>query len=461
MKYDRYQIIARSAPNIAPFPQHFNVRVNRLALAKFLLKELWQYRGKLNVVKSRPCIYGVFSGPFGGFMPREELCVGCLRCTTQYPDIVRIYPNPKRQLLGDHYFKAAQVATVIYEAEGGRIPIKGAGYRGTFGGDGWDGLWTDMSEIVRPTRDGIHGREFISTAIELGERPSFLQFDKDGVEGKKPHMVSLPVPLLIDLPAKAALHNPTVCAAISRAAQELESFAIFPAKTLISSQFQGKHLIPHVAPDELNLLEALSFEPLFIELSSWNKEAFKQLQQRFPHALILIRTPFEAASLLKSYHEGARLFHCTTNYHGRGPEGKFVKELIREAHLAFVQEGCRDQVCLIGSGGMIAAEHIPKAMMCGLDAIALDTPILVALQAEFKEECVDRENSQFVFPRELSIAWGSQRIKNLFCAWRDQLLEILGAMGLREVRRLRGEMGRALLQENLEAEAFSDIEELK
>jgi hypothetical protein len=43
-------------------------------------------------------------------------------------------------------------------------------------------------------------------------------------------------------------------------------------------------------------------------------------------------------------------------------------------------------------------------------------------------------------------------------SWRDQLLEVLGAMGLREVRRLRGEMGRAMFQKDLEREAFSGIE---
>jgi len=39
----------------------------------------------------------------------------------------------------------------------------GRGYRGTFAGEGFDSIWTDMSEIVRPTRDGIHGREYINT----------------------------------------------------------------------------------------------------------------------------------------------------------------------------------------------------------------------------------------------------------------------------------------------------------
>ncbi|MCK4909637.1 MAG: hypothetical protein KAS70_07035, partial [Planctomycetes bacterium] len=48
--------------------------------------------------------------------------------------------------------------------------------------------------------------------------------------------------------------------------------------------------------------------------------------------------------------------------------------------------------------------------------------------------------------------WGAQRLLNLMAAWRDQLLEILSAMGIREVRRLRGETGRAIFQEEMEKE---------
>jgi hypothetical protein len=51
--------------------------------------------------------------------------------------------------------------------------------------------------------------------------------------------------------------------------------------------------------------------------------------------------------------------------------------------------------------------------------------------------------------------WGAGRIKNLMAAWHNQLLEVLGAMGIREARRLRGEMGRAMFFEDLEREVFS------
>lgn len=53
------------------------------------------------------------------------------------------------------------------------------GYQGSFGGPGWDSMWLDMSEIVRPTRDGIHGREYIATTVEVGARPAFLRFDRE------------------------------------------------------------------------------------------------------------------------------------------------------------------------------------------------------------------------------------------------------------------------------------------
>ena len=60
------------------------------------------------------------------------------------------------------------IATTWNQAETGRIPVSGAGYRGPFCGPGFDSMWTDMSEIVRPTRDGIHGREYISTSVDIG-----------------------------------------------------------------------------------------------------------------------------------------------------------------------------------------------------------------------------------------------------------------------------------------------------
>src|SRR5206468_6945970 len=130
--FQRYHIETQTTSDIVPYPSRFRVKVKKHGLIGMLLKELFEYKGNFQVALSRPCVYGVFSGPVGGMAPREELCVGCLRCTVQYPGVVQIVPNPMRQYLGDSYVKPDYVETILYEARTGRVPVRGAGYRGAF-----------------------------------------------------------------------------------------------------------------------------------------------------------------------------------------------------------------------------------------------------------------------------------------------------------------------------------------
>lgn len=457
--YKRYNISSQAVPDVVRWPSRFKVQVKKIGLLKLLLKEIIHYRGNKDVILSRPCMYGVFSGPVGGFSPREDLCVGCLRCTTEFPEFVTVRHNPERQLLGDSFFTFNYVDTLAYEAQTGMIPVKGAGYRGKFGGEGWDGMWTDMSEIVRPTRDGIHGREFISTVIDIGQKPSFLTFDGSGAPtGDIPKTISLPLPILFDA-VECLDSSSKFWEIISRTAAEIESLAIIPLAAILSKKLAGKHIVPVVVPGDIDDLGGLTFTPKMIEMEGWDETVYQQLQSKFPDCIFALRTPFPNPSELLGYaKKGVHVFHLLADFHGHGRDGMFVLDMIREAHKTFVNAGIREEVTLLGSGGMIAAEHVPKAILCGLDAVALDTPALVALQAVFDGECAGRRKSGFELPNNLDIDWGLRRLKNLAASWRDQLLEILGAMGLREVRRMRGEMGRAMFMIDLEAEAFAEVE---
>jgi hypothetical protein len=454
--YHRYRIETEQAPNLADHPSRFRVQMNRPRLAAFLLQELIHFRGNMPVVLSRPCVYGVFSGPIGGFAPREQQCVGCLRCTVQYPDMVQIVPNPDRLSLGDSYLTPNQVDTLLYEASTGRVPVKGAGYRGAFGGDGWDGMWTDMSEIVRPTRDGIHGREYISTSVDLGWRPQFLEFDASGrMKTQPPQTHSLPVPIIFDLPPLAA-RQAAYINGLAAAAAALDSALVLPLDLVLDHGLAGGHIVPLVRADQWEQLPQLDWRPAMIELEAATAETFHEVAQRFPESLIILRLAFGAADLPALAEAGVGCFHVTADYHGRTGQG-FVMEAIRGAHEALVEAGLREQVSLIGSGGIVAAEHAPKAIICGLDAVAIETAALIAVQASFEGEVSDGLQAQLAMPR-LDPGWVEQRLINLVASWRDQMLEILGAMGLREVRRLRGEVGRSMRQQELEREAFAGIE---
>jgi hypothetical protein len=452
----RYHIETREAPDVASHPSRFRVQVKKHKLVGMVLHELFfEYRGHPKVALSRPCVYGVFGRIVGGLAPKHELCVGCLRCTTQYPEMVQILPNPARRKLGDSFLAPDQVDTILNEARHGAVPVRGAGYRGRFGGEGWDGMWTDMSEIVRPTRDGIHGREFISTSVDLGGRPLYLRLDERGEPlDPLPQVLSLPIPFLFDLPP-ASLRTPALSRVLAGAARALGTLAILPIVDVAPAGLAGPHVAPLVTPEDLPLLSRLPEAPRLIELAGWDRQLYAELTERFPGTIVVTRVPMDT-DLVPLVREGGRAFHLVADYHGRVGD-RFVKDLLLAAHQRLVAAGVREELTLIGSGGIAAAEHVPKAILCGLDAVALDTAVYVALQARLDGECRDRETARLRVAR-LPEAWGVQRLQNLVAAWRDQLLEILGAMGLREVRRLRGELGRCMFQEDLEAEAFAGIE---
>jgi hypothetical protein len=450
----RYHVDTVEAPDIVHHPTRFRVKTDRFALLGLLLRELVHYRGRLPVVLARPCVYGVFGRPVGGMAPIHAKCVGCLRCTTQYPDVVQIHPNPARLRLGDSYLTPDHVDTILYEARGGRVPVRGAGYRGGFGGAGWDGMWTDMSEIVRPTRDGIHGREYISTVVDVGEKPAFIACDPRGrVIGATPRTLTLQLPMLLDVPPVAAIDR-TLALAWSEAARRLETLAILPLTTILANHLSGAHLAPLLGPGELAALERLPSPPAVAFLDGWDAAAYAALRGRLAETIVGVRVPADA-DVAAHARAGVRVLHLVADYHGRRG-GAFALELIQRAHGSLVEAGVREEATLLGSGGIVLAEHVAKAIICGLDAVGLDTALAVALQARFAGECTSRERA-LTLPR-FEQPWAVARLANLAASWRDQLLEVMGAMGLREVRRLRGELGRCMFQADLEREAFEGIE---
>ena len=130
-------------------------------------------------------------------------CMGCFSCIQNCTkNLLTISINSEYKKLGNGYWIPQIFNTLWLEAETGKVPVSGAGYRGKFSGHGFDSMWTDMSEIVRPTRDGIHGREYISTSVDIGKKPSYLSFDEDKLTSLLPPVISLPFPVILDMPSE-------------------------------------------------------------------------------------------------------------------------------------------------------------------------------------------------------------------------------------------------------------------
>jgi hypothetical protein len=456
--YHRYQIDAAETTDLAKYPRRFNVKVGKFGLAKLIFKEFFKYFGHWDVIFSRPCTYGVFSGPIGGFAPRPDLCVGCLRCEVQHPEFVKVTHNPAMAALGDAYMTAKHIATIDEEARKGTVPVRGQGYRGRFGGPGFDQMFTDMSEIVRPSRDGIHGRELIGTSVDLGSKPMRLKFDAAGGLLNAPKMMSIQVPFFYEVPVDAVATG-IVPKILAEAASTVDTLFFLPDSTVDSQGLAGPHVVPIIPAGRIGSIDSHGNGTRMVEMAEWNAASWDLVSDH--PLLVSVRLPF-AGDWLSTMKEmiaaGVSIIHLVADHHGEADDGQFIMDLFREAHFALIDMGCRDEVTLLGTGGIAGADHLPKAIITGMDAVGLDLPLLVAMQARLSGDTKTRGVAAVALPADLDVEWGLQRILNLSCSWRDQLLEILGAMGVREVRRLRGETGRAMWCGTLEDEAFGDIE---
>ncbi|MCP3901945.1 MAG: hypothetical protein GY707_19735, partial [Desulfobacteraceae bacterium] len=156
-------------------------------------------------------------------------CNSCFRCIQECTKgIFSRVINPEYREIGDEYWTPDVLSRLWYQAHTGSIPVSGAGYRGPFVGKGFDSMWTDMSEIVRPTRDGIHGREYINTSIELSRRPERLSFNDDGslAVDVKP-ILDVPIPILFQQPDFGMLSKEVIVSML-KAAQTLGTKIFIP-----------------------------------------------------------------------------------------------------------------------------------------------------------------------------------------------------------------------------------------
>ena len=449
--YERYHIAVKEAlPKIKLPP-------------KFLVK---RYNNCTNAQEcTQACIYSVHEAKEDGKIaePNEELCRGCYMCALKCPKgAILVGINPEFEKLGDSYFSPERIKTIYFEAETGRVPVSGAGYNGPFGGLGFDGIWFDFSEIVRPTRDGIHGREYISTQVDLGRRLQSLKFDKNGkLVSNVPKTIEIPIPMILDSPFKCGTSE-NLQLALAKAAAGLKTIAILNAREYSSDLTHYRaSLMPRIAFDEIDEFEDLIRKSRIVEVEFRDGDLEDQLMRAKavnPSALVSCRFTYdsgapEKANALAELGADIVHFHVDDQIVARNPDS--IKNAILSVQSYLVDKHNRDKITLIFSGGIAEAAHVPKSIILGANAVAVGVAYQIALGCRVCPENEPRQKCPMNL-EDGDVELATQRIMNLIGSWRDQLLEVLGGMGLREVRRQAGETGRAMFYEDLEARIFGE-----
>ena len=107
-------------------------------------------------------------------------------------------------------------------------------------------------------------------------------------------------------------------------------------------------------------------------------------------------------------------------------------------------EGIRGDVSLVVGGSIRSAADVVKAVALGADACYIATAALLALGCHLCRTCqtgrcnwgIATQRPELV--KRLNPDIGSERLVNLMTAWRHEIMELMGGMGINSVEALRG-----------------------
>jgi glutamate synthase domain-containing protein 2 len=187
-----------------------------------------------------------------------------------------------------------------------------------------------------------------------------------------------------------------------------------------------------------------------------HKKHIDWIKEVNPKALVSVKvsTPTDVDMVaVGSYYADAHIVHLDGSYGGTGAAPDIAKKNIAmpieyavpKVHKFLMDEGVRDKITLIASGGIRSAWDVAKIIALGADGVVIGTAELVALECI---RCANCESGRGC-PRGIATTdpnlsamydddWGAQRIINLLHSWSVQLKDILMRLGMKSIRELVG-----------------------
>lgn len=398
---------------------------------------------------------------------------------------LRIEQTPMYESLGDFRWTADLILSTWHMAETGTIPDGELEYKIGNSGGGFDRM-----EFVFPESGEKSDPAEISTSIELnkrGDNRPKITIDLPVYGGGMSFGSVSPVTILSKARASTAWNSFTCTGeggyierlfpykdhVITQVATGLfgvreETIAMAPivefkyaqgAKPGLGGHLLGDKNTPAVAA----MREAVPGTPLFSPFpfhSVYSVEDHKKhvdwIKHVNPQALVSVKvsTPVDVDMVaVGSFYAGAHIVHLDGSYGGTGAAPEIAKKniampieyAIPKVSRFLVDEGIRDEVTLIVSGGIRTAYDVAKAITLGADGVVIGTSEMVALgcircgRCESGRGCargIATTDTKLV--KRMDIEWGTQRIVNMLFAWREQIVDILSRYGMKDIKELRG-----------------------
>ncbi|MEW6616715.1 MAG: glutamate synthase-related protein [Thermodesulfobacteriota bacterium] len=482
-----------SNPNVFKFPEAVRTRSRfRNPIGKFRVTRAGDCIACGKCVEI--CPQGVHVERRGHvFVENNYLCLGtdcpeaCYKACPVYAISVR--RNPVFDTLGDFRWTNELLASTWYMAEFGERPPAGLEYKVGNSGGGFDRLRLIFRKHDRSGLEDIPDDD-IDVSLELNRRDDNAHRIKIEVPvyGGGMSYGSVSVTTMVSRTRAASALGTFSCTGEGGYPDELKPYddhmitqvatGLFGVKEetiqrvrIVEFKYAqgakpglGGHLLgDKVTPGVARMREAVVGYPLFSPFpfhSVYSVEDHKKhvdwIKSVNPRALVSVKvsTPTDVDMVaVGSYYAGAHIIHLDGSYGGTGAAPDIAKKNIAmpieyavpKVHRFLQEEGVRDKMTLIASGGIRTPHDVAKIIALGADGACTGTADLVALECVRCQNCesgrgcargiatTDPELAELI-----NVDWGTQRIINMYLAWRRELIRILKKLGMKSIKELVG-----------------------
>jgi len=451
------------------------------------------------------CTYGVhyYNAVKDTIESKSERCVNCLRCVVFCPKETITIKRNLNNYRENYYWTQETITSIKRQAETGSAILAGMGCDKPYPVY-WDKLLLNACQVTNPPIDPI--REPIEIRTYLGRKPTKIELELNNedisLETDLAPNLCVEVPILFAAMSYGAV-NLNVHEALVRAAVEcgtyfncgegglhpnLRKYGNHIIVQVASGRFGvdleylnagaaieikigqgakpgiGGHLPGEKVSEDIAMVrmipagtDALSPAPhhdiYSIEDLRQLIYALKEATEYMKPISVKIAAVHNSAAIASGIARAGADIIVIDGFRGStGAAPRVIRDNVGipiELALASVdqrlrEEGIRDEVSIIASGGIRSSADVVKAIALGADAVYIGTAALVAMGCTLCQRCYTGKcpwgiaTSNPEIAKRLDSDDAYRRVVNFMRAWSIEIKEMLGAMGIDSIESLRG-----------------------